>query len=213
MDSTVLMRTADIQSALITQKQSAIRPHTSAFLLVALVLLGATSSGCLVLSLRPVYDADSIDWEPGLVGTWYDADDRVTLTFDAAEWRSYRLHYDHPSERGDLTAYMTLLGDDHYLDVGPLRGEDHGSFLLPVHGVLRVTLDGDTLTLTPLSYDWFSARMKSRQPIGIAAVFDQKQNALITAPTPRLRAWLRGLPATSSAWGAEASFSRTKPRN
>ncbi len=213
MDSTVLIRTADIQSALIIQKQSAIRPHTSAILLVALLVSCATSSGCLVLSLQPAYDADSIDWEPGLVGSWFDAEDGVALTFEAAEWRSYRLHYEHPSEKGDLTAYMTLVGDEHYLDVAPLRGEDHGSFLSPVHAVLRVALDGDQLTLTPLSYDYFSARMKSREPIGLTAVFDQKQNALITAPTPRLRAWLRGVPPTSNVWGAEASFSRARPRN
>ena len=175
-----------------------------------LLALCISCTGCLVVSLRPVYDEDSIDWEPGLVGTWYDVDDRVTLTFDVAEWRSYRLHYDHPSEKGDLTAYLTVVGNDHYLDVAPLRGEDHGSFLVPVHGVLRVTLDADRLALTPLSYDWFADRLRARRPIGLAAIFDQKDNALVTATTPRLRAWLRGLPATSRVWGAEATFERQK---
>ena len=175
-----------------------------------LLALCISCTGCLVVSLRPVYDEESIDWEPGLIGSWYDADDRVTLTFDAAEWRSYRLHYDHPSEKGDLTAYMTVVGNDHYLDITPLRGEDHGSFLVPVHGVLRVTLDGDQLTLAPLSYDWFADRLRARRPLGIAAVLDQKDNALITATTPRLRAWLRGLPAASAAWGGEASLARQK---
>ena len=184
-----------------------------AFLAIVAALAVVSSPACLVLSLQPAYDDDWIAWEPTLVGTWYDADDKVTLQVDAAEWRSYRLHYDHPSEKGDLTAYMTTIGDEHYLDVAPLRGEDHGSFLVPVHGVLRLTLDGDALTLTPLSYDWFADRLKARLTPGVASVFDQKQNAVMTAGTARLRAWLRALPATSQAWGAPATFTRLPPRS
>ena len=190
--------------------QSAFRPQTSAILFVALLVLCATSSGCLVLSLQPVYDDDWIAWDPGLIGTWYDADDKVTLQIDAAEWRSYKLHYDHPSEKGDLTAYLTTIGDEHYLDVAPLRGEDHGSFLVPVHAVLGIALDGDELTLTPLAYDWFADRLRARLTPGVPSVFDQKQNALMIVPTARLRTWLRGLPATSKAWSAPATFARSK---
>lgn len=181
-----------------------------AVLAVAAALAIAASPACLVLSLQPVYDAEWIGWEPALVGTWYDADDKVTLQVEAAEWRSYRLHYDHPSEKGDLTAYLTTIGDEHYLDVAPLRGEDHGSFLVPAHGVLRIALDGDRLTLTPLSYDWFADRLRARLTSGVPSVFDQKQNALMTVGTERLRAWLRALPDTSRAWGAPATFTRSK---
>lgn len=175
-----------------------------------LVALCLSCSGCLVLSLQPVYDDDWIAWDPSLVGTWYDADDHVTLQIEAAEWRSYRVQYDHPSEKGELTAYLTTIADDHYLDVTPLRGQDHGSFLIPVHGVLHVQLDGDQLELRALSYDWFSARLKARTSPGIATVFDQKQNAVLTAPTVRLRSWLRALAADSRAWGPSATFTRSR---
>ena len=170
------------------------------------------SSGCLVLSLQPVYDDDWLAWNPALVGSWNDADDKASLKIDAAEWRSYHLHYEHPSEKGDLTGLLTIIGDDHYLDVMPSRGEDRGSFLLPAHGILRVDLDDDELVLTPLSYDWFADRLRAgdRLPGALSAVFDQKQNALIVSPTSRLRSWLRGLPKESPAWGAPATFSRVK---
>lgn len=170
------------------------------------------SSGCLVLSLQPAYDDDSLAWDPALIGAWRDPDDNASLQIDAAEWRSYRLHYEHPSEKGDVTGLLTIIADEHYLDVMPARGEDRGSFLLPAHAVLKVERAGDELVLTPLSYDWFADRLRAgRSPGGaLSAIFDQKQNALIVSPTARLRAWLRSQPKDSMAWGAPATFSRVK---
>jgi hypothetical protein len=176
----------------------------------AILAASTLSSGCLVLALHPSYDGDSIAWDPALVGTWRDAEDRMSLAIGAAEWRSYRIHYEHPSEKGDLTAYLTIVGDERYLDVLPLRGIEYGSFLLPVHAVLRLTLDGDRLVLTPLSYDWFADRLRSGRGAGLPAVLDQKQNALLSAPTARLRSWLRALPVASPVWGAAATFTREK---
>jgi hypothetical protein len=176
------------------------------------VLTLAACSGCLVLSLEPAYDDDWLAWDPALLGAWHDADDNASLRIEAAEWRSYRLHYEHPSEKGDVTGVLTIVGDEHFLDVMPARGEDRGSFLLPAHTVLRVDLAADELVLTPLSYDWFADRLRAgRSPGGaLAVVFDQKQNALIVSPTARLRTWLRSQPKESLAWGAPATFVRVK---
>jgi hypothetical protein len=182
--------------------------------LLAGVLLAAVCGlqGCLVLSLHPAYDDESIAWDPGLVGDWRDADDVSTIRVEAAEWRSYKIHYEHPSEKGDVTAYLTIVGDERYLDVTPVRGQDWGSFLLPVHAVLRLTLDGDALTLSPLSYDVLSTRLRSGGAAapGLAAVLDQKHNVLITVPTPGLRAWLR---SGRAPWGAPAMFVRDHPQS
>ncbi len=171
----------------------------------------AVTPGCLVLSLQPAYDDDSLAWDPALVGTWRDADDNASLKIDAAEWRSYRVHYEHPSEKGDLTGFLTIVGDTHYLDVMPARGEDHGSFLTPLHAILRVETTDDRLTLTPLSYDWFADRLHAgRDTDALPAVFDQKQNVLLVAPTSRLRSWLRGRSPGHPAWGPAATFTRVK---
>lgn len=172
----------------------------------------ALAPGCLVLSVNPVYDAESLGWEPALLGAWQDADDRSSMQIDRDEWRSYRIHYIHPIEKGDLTGYLTAVGDDRYLDLMPARGEDRGSFVVPVHAVLRVRLDGDQLELTPLSYDWFIDRLRVSTPVpGLAVALDQKENALIVAPTAALRDWLRRQPRTGRAFGAPAVFTRTTP--
>ena len=160
-----------------------------------------------MLSLHPAYDDESIAWDPALLGDWRDADDVSTMHFGPAEWRSYKVHYEHPSEKGDVTAYLTIVGDERYLDITPARGQDWGSFLLPVHAVFHVALDGDTLTLTPLSYDVLSGRVREGRPAApqLAAVFDQKQNVVIISPTPRLRSWLRKTPISDAVWARRRS--------
>jgi hypothetical protein len=167
------------------------------------------ASGCLVLSLNPAYDAESIGWDPGLVGTWDDLDDNAWIQIERAEWKSYRVHYVHPIETGDVTGYLTSVGDDRFLDLMPARGSDRGSFMVPVHACVRVTLDGDRLELTPLSYDWFLDRLRKRRPVpGLAIVEDQKENALVVSATAQWRDWLRLQPRDGAMFGAAAVFTR-----
>ena len=179
---------------------------------IALLLAAiGTAPGCLVVNLHPAYDDESIGWDQALVGTWRDAEDNVTIEIEADEWRSYRVRYVHPIETGDLTAYLTIVGDTRYLDVMPVRGKDAGSFLVPVHAVLRVRLDGDTMTITPLSYDWFVDRARGGGRVaGLACAFDQKENALISSPTAAFRSWLRQKPHDGLMFGASAVFTRVK---
>lgn len=167
------------------------------------------SSGCLVLSLNPGYDDTSIGWDPNLVGDWVDADDKATLQIDPSEWKSYRIHYVHPIETGDVTAYLTAIGNERFLDVMPLRGEDRGAFLIPVHAVLHLRLDGDRLELTPLSYEWFLERVRAGRPVpGLNAALDQKANILLISPNNRLRDWLRIQSVDGPAFGASTTFTR-----
>jgi hypothetical protein len=179
-------------------------------LLVLAVAAGAP--GCLVLSLNPAYDDATLAWDPALVGQWVDADDRVLLEIGRGEWRSYRLHYEHPIETGDLTGYLTIVGNERYLDVMPARGQDRGSFLVPVHVFLRLRLEGDRLELTPLSYEWFSEHLTTGKPVpGLAVVFNQKENALIASPVAAIRSWLRAQLPDGPMFGAAATFTR-KPQ-
>ena len=165
--------------------------------------------GCLVLSLNPVYTDDSLIWDAELLGKWHDADDNVLVDIQRGEWRSYRIHYEHPIESGDLTGYLTTIGDERYLDVMPIRGADRGSFLVPVHAILRVRLHGDTLDVAPLSYDWFVDRVRAaRDTSGLALTRDQKENVLILSPPVKLRPWLRAQPQDGPMFGAAATFTR-----
>jgi hypothetical protein len=182
---------------------------------VVLAAAALGGSACLVLGVNPSYDGDSIGWDPALIGAWQDADDNSSMQIARGEWKSYRIHYVHPVENGDLTGYLTAIDDTRYLDVMPAAGVDRGSFVLPVHAVLRVQLEGDRLELTPLSYDWFVDRLRGRTPAartapvpGLTVVLDQKENALIVSPAAALREWLRRQPSTGPMFGASAVFTR-----
>jgi hypothetical protein len=91
----------------------------------------------------------------------------------------------------------------------PARGQDRGSFLIPVHALLRVRLSGDRLELTPLSYDWFFERLRAVGIVASLAVsLDQKENALITSTVDRIRDWIRAQPADGPMFGPAATFTR-----
>lgn len=166
-----------------------------------LIAAAASASGCLVLSLNPVYDDETIGWDPALIGSWRDNEDNVTIDIEADEWKSYRIRYVH----------VTTVGDERYVDLTPVRGKDHGSFLVPIHASLRMRLDGDTLEVTPLSYDWFIDRARRGAAVsGLSYRFDQKSNALVTSSTKALRGWLRRQPADGPMFGAPAVFTRVK---
>ena len=166
-----------------------------------------------MLGLHPAYEGESIGWDPALLGAWEDGDDKASMEIEGGEWKSYRIKYAYTIERGTLTGYLTSIGDDRFLDVMPARGEDRGSFLIPVHAVLRVRLDGDRLELTPLSYDWMNQRLRAGTRIPrLSVVLDQKENALIVSPTAALREWLRVQPKDGTMFGASATFVRRAER-
>lgn len=162
-----------------------------------------------MLSLHPAYEDDSLGWEPALLGTWQDVDDNVSLVIERGEWRSYKIQYVHPIESGELTGYITAIGDDRFLDVMPVRGTDRGSFVVPVHALVRVQLSGDRLEVTALSYDWFFDRLRAGATLPrLEVTLDQKENALITSSSKQLRDWIRMQPRDGPMFGAAAVFTR-----
>lgn len=170
-------------------------------------LLAATlSSGCLVLALQPAYDAESVVFDEALVGQWENGDDGARATIQRAEWRSYKVTYaDRVSTRA-FQGNLTTIGDARFLDLTEMRGVDPGPYLVPVHGVLRVTVDGDTLTAALLDYNWFTRAMGQKSLGRLTSAFDDRRNAVITAPTSELRRWLPRAP--SEAFLAPMTFKR-----
>ena len=176
-------------------------------MMLAVVLVFAP--GCLVVTVHPTHDRDALVWDPALVGEWQNAEDNSSLTIERGEWQSYRIRYALPIESGELTGYLTTIGKARYLDLMPAKGQDHGSFLVPVHVTLRVEMEKDRLVLSGLSYDWFLDRAMKKAGIpGLSVVLDEKENAIIVSPTRVVRAWLARQPADGLMFGAPATFTR-----
>jgi hypothetical protein len=156
--------------------------------LAVLLALALSSAACLAVSLQPVYEPGTIAFDPALLGTWASDEDGVTLAIERGEWHSYHLAFTDRDSTIRLSARLTRVGDLQLLDVTPLDGTDIPPLLLPVHGIFRVTLEGDTLSVSNLDYDYFLA-VAAHGEAGFA--IDGRKNVVITLQTLELRRWLQ----------------------
>src|SRR4030095_1901783 len=141
------------------------------------------SSGCLVLTLQPAYDDQSVTFNETLLGQWENAEDGTRATVERGEWRSYKITF---------------------VDLTEMRGADPGPFLVPVHGVARIAVNDDTLEVALLDYDWFIRAMNRKTLRRLSTAVDDRRNAVITATTGELKRWLGQTPA--GAFAAPATF-------
>jgi hypothetical protein len=175
---------------------------------VALVAYAA-SAGCVVLSLTRFYDDAAVLFDERLVGNWVNAEDNVSVTVAKSEWRSYRIDYVHPVEKGQLTGYLFKTGPEGiaYVDLTPVRGQALGSFVLPAHAIVRVTIGTDELIVAPLSFDWAADGLSKRTlPTSLAAFRGERDQVLFGAPAAALQSWLGSLPGDAAAFGPDARF-------
>lgn len=177
--------------------------------LASLLVAALLSHGCLVISLQPAYNDESVAFDEGLIGEWRDAEDNVQVTIARGEWRSYRVHYKHPVEEADLTAHLTVIGDTHYLDLMPARGLDYGAVLIPAHLIVKIAREGNEARVWSLDYEALGAAAKAGRLARSIATFDQRQNLVLTRSTQALRDWLRT--RTDKAFDAPATFERINP--
>jgi hypothetical protein len=175
----------------------------------ALLAVAIATQGCLVLGLDRFYEEPSIAFDERLIGNWRDADDNVTVTVEKSDWRSNRIQYVHPTETGALTGYLFKQGAAAYLDLAPVRGKDFGSFVIPAHGLVRVTFGPDAreITIAPLAFDWFAKGLADHTlPAALRPTKGERDQILLAGARPDLQAWLAARPATDSAFGPDAVF-------
>lgn len=164
-----------------------------------------------MLSLQPVYDAASVSYDEALVGQWENADDQTSATIEQAQWRSYKIAYTDRFSTRTFQGNLTKIGAAGYLDLTEVRGTDFGPYLVPVHGLFRVTLSGDTLTAADLDYEWWTAalKQKTQKTLGrLSVAIDDRRNVVIASATGELRQWLQRAPA--NAFGAPMTFTRKR---
>ncbi|HET6317473.1 MAG TPA: hypothetical protein VFG86_13515 [Chloroflexota bacterium] len=174
-----------------------------AWLLIAAALIQA----CLVVSLHPVYSAETIAFDAALVGNWVGDEESATVTFERAEWLSYHLVFTDSGKTTRLSGRLTRVGDLQLLDVSPLDGTDIPDLQIPVHGIYKIAIDGDTLSAAALNYDHFFAMAKAGKT-DAGLVLDARKNAVLTASTPDLRQWLQAHETDEGLFDAPMVFRR-----
>ena len=172
-----------------------------------LALAATLTQACLVVSLHPVYDPETIAFDAALLGTWASDEETSTVTFDRGEWHSYHITTADGSKTGRFSARLTRVGDLQLLDVEPLDGTDIPDLVIPVHIIYKVAVDADTMSISTLNYDRFYEMAKAGKT-DAGLVLDARKNVLLTAPTPDLRQWLQAHAADDGLFDAPATLKR-----
>ncbi len=178
--------------------------------LALLLALASVSSGCFVITLQPLYDDTSLVTDEALAGTWHAQEPAATIVIEPGEWKAYRLTYTARTTSYAFAARLTKIGDVVLLDVTPAHGLEADPLTVPTHGICRVQHEGDTLTLAPLDYDWFTAALRARKLTPLEAAVDDRQNLLITSKTTVVRAWLLAHIRNAEVFREPVTFTRSK---
>lgn len=177
---------------------------------LAVVAAAALQSGCYVASLSPFCDVSTQTFDEALLGRWRSEEDRIELQVDRDGWGSYAVTWRDAAGEQRFTVRVTVIGSSRLFDATVPAGVDPGPALLPVHILGRVSLDGETLTLELVDYDWIAAHGRRGAIDGLAVTFADRDVALIVSPSDRLRAWFGRHGATPGLFAEVTTLRRVK---
>jgi hypothetical protein len=178
----------------------------------ALVIAAAAAlqGGCYVASLSPLCDVSTQTFDEALLGRWRSEEDRIELQVDRDEWGSYAVTWHDAAGEQRFTVRLTTVGTARLFDATVPAGTDPGPALLPLHILGRVGLDGETLTLELVDYDWIAARDRRGALDGLAVTFADREVALLVSPPERLRAWFGRHAGTPGLFAEATTLRRVK---
>lgn len=178
---------------------------------IALVGALAVSPGCVIVALHPFYAESALVLDDRLAGRWHSVEDNVVVTIERGEWRSYRIVYEHPIDKRSVTGYLFKAGDQFFVDLLPVRGEDPGPFLLSGHALVRLSFGQDELQIAPLDFDVMTRAIANRTaPAELLPVVTERGQIALTAERAALSRWLSALKPDASVWANHTTLTRVK---
>jgi len=143
---------------------------------MALALAGFAAAGCddggnpFAVSLQPFYTKVDLEVDPGLVGTWKDAEGDVSFTFGAETEKEYTLvvkERDGEQETsGEFEAHLMHLGGSWFIDFFPKNNSAGDGFyrvhFFRGHSIARVDLRQDSMQMAFLSASWLKAQIEEK---------------------------------------------------
>jgi hypothetical protein len=143
------------------------------FLIAALLLPTALLSGCLCLSLHPLYSGKDVVFDPALLGNWTVANTQVYWSITRAGQNHYRMVYvDEDHKQGEFVARLVSVQGTMFLDLFPTETKSlpgnsfYAGHFLPVHSLFQVIRTKPTPQLAVLSEEWLR-KFRARHPSAI----------------------------------------------
>ena len=168
-----------------------------------------TLSGCWVFSVYPLASSDDdLVFDKLLAGNWWNQQNRCSVSFSRfPDERTYRVMYitgKDASEacwldKGSSASFqgtVVELGGARFLDILPadLPLQNH---MVLAHSFYRLKVDVNSLTLTPMNYDFVEDLMKAEKLRGAP----RSDNVMVlTANTKELRDFIRQNATSDHLW-------------
>ena len=168
------------------------------------------SSGCLVGSLHPVYEDDSIVFDEALIGAWEDRESEVSVAVSRGEWRSYQIAFTDRFGTTRFIGHLTAIGPVRFLNVLPHDGLEKPAFIVATNGFMQIDVDTARVRVREPDYAAVLERAGTGK-LGVDAATDVKQNVVITAPSAKLRKWLATALKDETLWADWKTFTRSAP--
>lgn len=197
-------------------------------IIIALVLVSTVFSGCLVLSLYPIYTKDTLLKIDGLEGAWMQ-NDSTTWTFKLDTLSLYKVVIDEKNRKistsitdstttsdtswgyqsvNEFTAGLTKINSVLFLDLFPEQINDssflHSNHFIYGHSISKLKLSADTMLITFLEYEWINElNAKDKKSIGY---MESEKNKIISAPTKAIRKFLGKYATDTSAFPEKDNY-------
>ncbi|MEM8781635.1 MAG: hypothetical protein AAGE65_02170 [Planctomycetota bacterium] len=176
-------------------------PKIKSVILAGVLIAVVAATGCVVVSLHPLYSPQRGTFDPALVGMWAEHKDGggpegfwQFETIDDGE-HAYRLTLqEEEGDPGEFVARLVEIDGHRFLDLFPERPELDASVyyqlhLLPAHGILHVEQIEPTLRLRGIDQDWLAEALEA-DPSRIAHTVVEDDVVVLTAPTEALQVFV-----------------------
>lgn len=168
----------------------------SVFKIILVLSLVILTSGCIVVSLNPLYDSEKeLVSDPAIVGTW-SSDEKDTYTFAEDGKNQYTCTITSDSIANNFEVHMVQLGKYRFLDVFPkdlseeqkVMNLSYRLHLVPVHSFSKAWIENDQLYVSLLSLDWLKKQIEQKK----VTIPHEEVNGIIvlTAPTKELQKFI-----------------------
>jgi hypothetical protein len=170
--------------------------------------LSVFASACLVSSLHPVYENDSIVFDETLLGEWENRESEISVSVSRGEWRSYQIAFTDRFGTTKFTGHLTTIGAARFLNVMPHDALEKPPFVVATNGFMQIEIERARVRVRELDYGVVLKRATAGK-LGIDAATDVKQNVIITGRSPNVRVWLVAALKAEALWAEWKTFTRS----
>jgi hypothetical protein len=173
-----------------------------------LIAVALTASGCLVSSMQPIYDGETIVFDEALLGRWENREAEVSVEIARGQWRSYHIVYTDRFGTARFTGHATHIGPGRFLNLRPEDGLERPAFLVATNGILQIDATPSGLRVREPDYATLLERITAGTA-GTPAAVDVKNNVVLTGPPARVRSWIETSLKDDSLWAEWKTFTRS----